>query len=190
MKLEEIIVDADFCIKVGASPKYRYLERVLTELAEKVYIHKIVYDEILVPACAKEQIDSLMRQGIVEVVDEDSLDLVENVVYQGTYQSVARVMIHPNRPRKNQGEVCSLAFAKTRSIPYFATDEMDLQPIIDQILNTGVDNDIVCLRIEDIIYRIKNGELAGFKRKEAKVLWRLAGKNTTIFDKDIWPVSV
>ena len=44
MKMKGIIVDADFCIKVGASPKYRYLERVLPELAEKVYIHKIVYD--------------------------------------------------------------------------------------------------------------------------------------------------
>jgi len=57
MKMKGIIVDADFCIKVGASPKYRYLERVLPELAEKVYIHKIVYDEVMVPVCAKEQID-------------------------------------------------------------------------------------------------------------------------------------
>ena len=47
MKLERIIVDADFCIKIGASPKYRYLERILPELAEKVYIHKKVYDEII-----------------------------------------------------------------------------------------------------------------------------------------------
>lgn len=27
MKLKEIIIDADFCIKIGASSKYRYLER-------------------------------------------------------------------------------------------------------------------------------------------------------------------
>lgn len=53
MKLERIIVDADFCIKIGASPKYRYLERILPELAETVYIHKKVYDEIIFPACAK-----------------------------------------------------------------------------------------------------------------------------------------
>lgn len=49
MKLKGIIIDADFCIKLGASPKYRYLEKVLTELADKVYIHRIVYDEILAP---------------------------------------------------------------------------------------------------------------------------------------------
>lgn len=129
MKLEGIIVDADFCIKVGASPKYCYLEIVLMELADKVYIHKTVYDEILVPACAK-----------------------------------------------------------TKSIPYFATDERDLQPIIDKILNTGLD-DIMCVRIEDVIRRIKSGELGDFKRKDAKALWVLTGKNKDIFDRDIWPAE-
>jgi len=38
MKLEKTIVDADFCIKVGASAKYRYLEKVLPALANKAYI--------------------------------------------------------------------------------------------------------------------------------------------------------
>ena len=185
MKLERIIVDADFCIKIGASPKYRYLERILPELAETVYIHKKVYDEIIFPACAKEQIDVLRKQGVLEIIDENSLDPLEKVVYQGTYQSLANVMINPKRPKKNQGETCSLA--KTKSIPYFATDEMELQPIIDKILNTGM-NDIICLRIEDVIQRIRLGEISGFKRKEAKVLWRLAGKRTDVFDKDIWAI--
>ncbi|HIZ66442.1 MAG TPA: hypothetical protein H9809_11200 [Candidatus Blautia pullicola] len=188
MKLKGIIVDADFCIKVGASPKYRYLERVLTGLADKVYIHKIVYDEIMIPACAKEQIDFLRRKGIIEILDENILNPIEQVVYQGVYQSLAKVMINPKRPRKNQGEICSLAIAKTKSIPYFATDEMDLQPIVNRILNTGMD-DIFCIRIEDVIRKIKSGELEGFKRKEAKVLWRLAGKSTNLFDKCIWPAE-
>ena len=187
MKLERIIVDADFCIKIGASPKYRYLERILPELAETVYIHKKVYDEIIFPACAKEQIDVLRKQGVLEIIDENSLDPLEKVVYQGTYQSLANGMINPKRPKKNQGETCSLAMAKTKSIPYFATDEMELQPIIDKILNTGM-NDIICLRIEDVIQRIRLGEISGFKRKEAKVLWRLAGKRTDVFDKDIWAI--
>ena len=82
MKLERIIVDADFCIKIGASPKYRYLERILPELAETVYIHKKVYDEIIFPACAKEQIDVLRKQGVLEIIDENSLDPLEKVVYQ------------------------------------------------------------------------------------------------------------
>lgn len=116
MKLREIIVDADFCIKVGASSKYRYLERLLMELADKVYIHKIVYDEIMVPACAKEQIDFLKEQRILEVVDEKILNSLEKAVYKGTYQSLASVMINPNNPRKNRGEICSLAMAKAKSI--------------------------------------------------------------------------
>ena len=49
-------------------------------------------------------------------------------------------------------------------------------------------NDIICLRIEDVIQRIRLGEISGFKRKEAKVLWRLAGKRTDVFDKDIWAI--
>ncbi len=185
--MREIIVDADFCIKVGASPKYRYLEKVLTELADKIYIHKIVYDEIMVPVCAKEQIDSLKKKGLLEIVDESCLSPLEKAVYRGVYQSLANVMVNPKKPRKNQGETCSLALAKTKAIPYFATDEKNLQPIIDRLLNTGME-DIVCIRIEDVIEKIKNGEVRGFKRKEAKVLWRLAGKDTEIFDKHIWPV--
>lgn len=188
MKLEGIIVDADFCIKVGASPKYRYLEKVLMELADKVYIHKTVYDEILVPACAKEQVNCLKEQGVLEVVNENNLNPAEKILYQGTYDSLAKVMINPERPRKNRGEVCSLAIAKTKSIPYFATDERDLQPIIDKILNTGLD-DIMCVRIEDVIRKIKSGELGGFKRKDAKALWVLTGKNKDIFDRDIWPAE-
>ena len=188
MRFERIIVDADFCIKVGASPKYRYLEKVLTELADKVYIHKIVYEEILTPICAKEQIDSLMKQGVLELLDENELNIIEKAVYQGIYNKLANLMSNPKQPRKNRGEICSLAMAKTKSIPYFVTDEKNLQPIINVVLNTGLD-DILCIRIEDIIYKIKNGKMKGFKRKEAKVLWRLTGKSTIIFDRDIWPLD-
>ena len=186
MKIDEIIVDADFCIKVGASAKYRYLERVLPALADKVYIHKTAYDEVIIPASAKEQLDSLKTQGVLEVLDENGLNPFEKSLYQDTYNSLADVMISPNNPRKNRGETCSLAMAKTRSIPYFVTDERNLQPIIDWKLNTGM-NDIMCVRIEDVIKRIKSGELEGFSRSEAKIMWRLSGKDTSIFDSRIWP---
>ncbi|MCL2437194.1 MAG: hypothetical protein FWD00_04060 [Clostridiales bacterium] len=187
MKLKEIIVDADFCIKVGVSPKYRYLERLLPKLANKAYIHKAAHDEVMFPLCAKEQLDFLKNQGFLDVLDEKDLNPLEKIVYIGTYQSLAKAMINPHQPRKNQGETCSLAMAKTKSIPYFVTDEKNLQPIIDKILNTGMD-DIVCIRIEDVIRRIRFGELEGVKRKEAKVLWRMAGKEPTVFDRAIWPM--
>lgn len=188
MKFKRIIIDADFCIKVGASQKYRYLERLLPELAEKAYIHRIVYDEIMVPACAKEQVNMLVQQKVLEIVDENNLEVTENIVYQGAYEALARVMINSRKPKKNQGETHSLAMAKAKSIPYFVTDEMKLQPIVDRILNSGTGEDILCVRIEDVILMMKSGSLEGFKRKEAKVLWRLAGKSTEIFDRDIWRV--
>ena len=94
-------------------------------------------------------------------------------------------MINPKRERKNRGEVSSLAMAKTKSITYFGTDEKDLQLIIDEKLNNGMD-DIYCIRIIDIIYMIKNGELEGLKRKDAKMLWRLSGKSVERFDREIW----
>ena len=187
MKLEKIIVDADFCIKIGASAKYRYLERVLPALADKAYIHKIAYDEIMIPICAKEQIDCLIKQSLLEVIDESSLTSLEKSIYQGIYQSLSKVMMNPTQPRKNQGETCSLAMAKTKSITYFVTDEKNLQPIIDRVLNTGIDN-IVCIRIVDVIRRIKSGELEGFIRKEAKAMWRMSGKDASVFDKSIWPI--
>lgn len=78
--------------------------------------------------------------------------------------------------------------AKTKSIVYFGTDEKDLQTIIDEKLNSGIDDDIHCIRIIDIICMIRDGKLSGLKRKEAKGLWRLAGKSTEWFDTEIWPL--
>lgn len=158
MKLKEVIIDADFCIKLGGNLKYPFLERVLKELAEKVYMHKIVYDEVMTPASAKMQIDTLKNQGFLELLDENTLTPLEKTVYQNTYAMLAGIMINPNKPRKNQGETCSLAMAKTKSIPYFVTDERNLQPIIDTTLNGGID-DIFCLRIEDVIKKIRDGGL-------------------------------
>jgi hypothetical protein len=95
-------------------------------------------------------------------------------------------MADPTRPTKNKGEMCSLAYAKATGIPVFGTDEMDLQPIIDKQLNTGID-DITCIRFVDIITMAKNGEIS-VPRKVAKALWMVAGKKKEHFDNEIWPV--
>ena len=186
MKLLQMIVDADICIKIGTSDKYRFLENLFPQIAEKIYIHKVVYDEVLF-GCAKDQINKLITDGIIEIVDESSLCPIERQIYDGIFRTLASIMINPQKPKKNKGEVSSLAWAKTKSIPYFATDEKDLQPIIDRLLNTGID-DIHCLRIEEIIFLIREGKLEGLKRKEAKTLWRLSCKSTEDFDKYIWPL--
>ena len=187
MKLKQMIIDADICIKLGSSSKYRYVENLFPAIAGKIYMHKVVYDEIMVPAYAKEQVDTLIQKGILEIIDEEQLSDIERSIYNATYKILGSVMINPNKPRKNRGEVSSLAMAKTKSITYFGTDEKDLQTIIDEKLNSGIDN-IYCIRIIDIIRRIRDGKIEGLKRKEAKVLWRLSGKSTEWFDKDIWPL--
>lgn len=187
MKLKRIIIDADICIKMGGSAKYRYLEILFPIIAEKIYMHKVVYNEILIPASAKEQVDMLIQKGFLELIDEENLNDIEKTIYAATFSILASVMLNPNKPQKNAGEISSLAMAKTKSIMYFGTDEKDLQTIIDEKLNNGID-DVYCIRIIDIIEMFRDGELKGLKRKEAKALWRLSGKSTKWFDQDIWPI--
>lgn len=108
------------------------------------------------PPSAVSQLHDLISDGKVELVNESSLDSLEREVFDAAYRSLERVMIDPNRPNKNKGETCSLAYAKAKSIPVFATDEMNLQPIIDSQLNVGID-DITCIRIVDIIEKAYSG---------------------------------
>ena len=68
----------------------------------------------------------------------------------------------------------------------FATDEKNLQPIIDSQLNTGID-DITCIRIIDIIEKAHSGEVE-ISRKICKALWVVAGKRKEVFEQKIWPV--
>ncbi len=102
-----------------------------------------------------------------------------------SFAKLEQVMINPLYRNKNRGEVCSLAYAKAKGIPVFATDEMDLQTIVDVQLNNGID-DIRCLRIVDIIHMGHDG-IISLKRSEAKALWVISGKEKVLFDKAIWP---
>ena len=182
-----MIVDADLCIKLGGSEKYSYLYDILPLLANKVYMHAYAHSEVLMPSSAVRQLSKLVSENKVILVSENDLDSNYRVIYNAVYKSLERVMINPKRPNKNKGEVCSLAYAKTTGIPVFATDEKNLQPIIDKILNTGID-DIICIRIVDIIVKARDGEI-DIPRKVAKALWLIAGKKKEVFDIDIWPVN-
>ncbi len=68
-----------------------------------------------------------------------------------------------------------------------ATDEMNLQPIIDTQLNTGID-DITWIRIVDIIEKSHQGEIE-VPRKVCKALWVICGKLKETFDREIWPLE-
>lgn len=188
MRYEKLIVDADICIKIGASSKYRYLEKLLPAIAKNLYMHIDVYSEVMSPISAKEQVDNLLESKQINLLDEKYLDELEKKAYESIYKSLADVMIDPRQKNKNAGEVASLAMAKTMSIQYFGTDEKNLQIIVDRILNIGKD-DIRCIRIKDIVMMIKENQIEGFNRKDAKIIWRLSGKATAVFDNEIWPTS-
>jgi len=58
--LGKVILDADFCIKVGRFEGLLLLQEVIPVIAQKAYIHQYVYeDEILIPQSAKQQIKRL-----------------------------------------------------------------------------------------------------------------------------------
>ena len=141
MVYKEIIIDADLCLKLGCSEKYPYLELLLPLLADTIYIHEVVNSEI---KTNRAQIDSLINTGKAKILSEKTLSPHELILYKATYAKLGQVMLNKNTPNKNRGEVSTLAMAKTKGIYYFATDEMDLQEIIDRLLNTGID-DISCI---------------------------------------------
>jgi len=60
--------------------------------------------------------------------------------------------------------------AKTLNIPYFASDEANIQPIIDKHLNVGTEYDIEVVRVEHIVKWIKENKDCGIGRKTAKAL--------------------
>lgn len=185
--IDKMIIDADLCIKLGGSNKYRYLYDILPLISKRIYIHTHAYGEVMMPSSAVGQLRDLISEGKVELVNESGLDSQDRAIFDATYRKLERVMIDPHRPNKNKGEVCSLAYAKAKVIPVFATDERNLQPIIDTQLNTGID-DITCIRIVNIIEKARNGEIE-IPRKVCKALWFVSGKKKELFDKEIWPVE-
>jgi hypothetical protein len=184
--VDKIIIDADLCIKLGGSSKYNYLYDVLPLVANEIYMHTHAHGEVRMPSSAVSQLRDLVSEGKVVLVNESGLDNQGRAIYDASYHNLAKVMFNPAKPNKNKGEMCSLAYAKATGIPVFATDEKELQPIIDKQLNTGID-DITCIRIVDIVTKAKNGEIA-IPRKVAKALWIVAGKKKEIFDNEIWSV--
>lgn len=182
----QMMIDADICIKLGGSEKHLFLVEVIPLLAEETYMHKNALGEVMMPPSAVRQLSQLVEDGTIRIVDETILSSQDRLIYDMTYKKLERVMIDPRFKNKNLGEVCSLAFAKAKSIPVFATDEMDLQHIVDRQLNSGMD-DIKCLRIIDIIHMAKSEEI-NVKRKVAKALWVISGKEKDKFDQSVWPL--
>lgn len=185
---KQIIVDADLCIKLGGSEKYPFLYNILPLISEEILIHSYTQkEEVLSPPSAVRQLNELIAESKIVVVSENMLSIQERAIYDMTYRKLSKIMLDPMKPHKNRGEVSSLSYAKATHIPIFATDEKDLQTIINKQLNTGID-DITCLRIEDIARSAKEKEF-NIPRKIAKALWLVSGKKKEVFDNLIWPVE-
>lgn len=191
--LEKIILDADICIKLGGykDARLQFIEMVIPKIAKKIYIHKYVYEnEILVPKNAKVQVDRLISDKIISILDEGCLSGIERMVYDASVEKLSKYMINPNRPKKNLGEVKSISMANVKQIPYFMSDEGNLQTIIDKYINSGTKFDIKVFRISDMILAIKesNGNL-GIGRKTAKIMWCAAVgvEHKDYFENKLWP---
>ncbi|WP_294351029.1 hypothetical protein [uncultured Clostridium sp.] len=187
MRYNGLILDADICIKIGGYKKYKFLEILLSEISEKVYMHKYVYDnEVLTPQNAKEQINKLIRDGKIEILDENELSELDKMVYYSIIDKLKKVMVGTKEEGKNWGEVVSISMAKVKGIPYFMSDEGSLQKIIDTNLNTGSNNDITVIRVRQIIELIRDNPELKIDRKTAKAIWRSTGQSNEYFDEVIW----
>lgn len=55
--IDKMIVDADLCIKLGGSDKYRYLYDILPLISNKIYMHTYAYSEVMLPSSAVKQLE-------------------------------------------------------------------------------------------------------------------------------------
>lgn len=189
MKYSELILDADISIKIGGYKKYKFLEEILPKIGERIYIHEYVYNnEILTPKIAKEQIDNLIKEGVVELLSENSLDRLDKKIYISTVNKLKKVMIGTEEEGKNWGEVLSISMAKVKGIPYFMSDEGELESIINNNVNIGSSDDIKVIRVRQLIELFRDNPQIGINRKTAKAIWRSTGNSNEYFDKKIWVI--
>lgn len=184
--LKKVILDADFCIKVGRFEGLLLLQEVIPVIAQKAYIHRYVYeDEILIPQSAKQQVKRLIDSGQAELIDESRFSPLEKAIFSATRDNLKRAMIGTVERGKNWGEVLSLACAKTLGITIFMSDEGSLQGTINRLLNAGNEYDIHVFRIVDLVEWIKSHPEVGITRKTAKAIWIASGKEKGSFNK-VW----
>lgn len=179
------ILDADFAIKVGRIKKYNILEDILPNYIGKLLIHEYVYEnEVLSPRGAKNQIDALIQKSRAEIVNEETIAKMGKLaltIYENTIEKLRRVK-NTRENGNHWGEIVSIAFAQTVNIPYFLSDETGQQSFI----NENFSSPIQVVRIEDLVRTIKE---TGGKRKEALLIWTIAGYGKERFNDDLWPLE-
>jgi hypothetical protein len=196
LKCKIALLDADFAIKLGRVESQNIIEDIIPEFVELLYIHRHVNEkEILTPAAVKKQVDSLVRQKRAIIVDRQFIsaqDGSKELIYDQVISLLKTKFWDSKKPRKNWGEIVSLAFAKTDGVTVFLSDESDLQDIIDEHLNLEDANDIRVVKIKDFIEWMK---AAGSQRKLCRIIWLVSGEVENLkqrkeqFDGEIWPLE-
>lgn len=197
IKWEHALLDADFSFKLGQLTNINAIEEYVGALVGKVYIHRHIYErEILTPRSVKLQIDRLIEKGKAEVVDLSTLPTVlEKLLYHEMITLLKEADVETKELGKNWGETVSLAYAKVTGIPYFLSDERNLQPLADEYLNTNEQQSITIIRLKDFLLALKE---AGYKRKDCKLIWVVSNFNPLnkeestawakrVFDEELWP---
>lgn len=188
MKLDGIILDADVCIKLGKITSGRFIELVIPLISDTIFIHPSVKDEVKWPEHAISQIDTMLRDGKIELLDDKLWNPFDSMVYSQTVEILKRTMVDPRKTDHHMGEVYSLAAAKTKGIDYLLSDEKKLQRKVDALLNTGIDKgNIRCITLVDVLNMFADGTLSGIDRETAKTIWLGCLEDTLEFDRIIWP---
>lgn len=65
--IEKMIVDADLCIKLGGSSKYKYLYDILPLVSKRIYMHTQAHSEVMMPAASVSQLRALVSEGEVNI---------------------------------------------------------------------------------------------------------------------------
>ena len=89
--IDRMIVDADLCIKLDGSSKYRYLYDILPLIADMIYMHTHAFGEVMMPPSAIGQLRELVSEGKVELVNESGLGSQDRIVYDAAYRNLERV---------------------------------------------------------------------------------------------------
>jgi len=189
------MLDADMCFKLGGYEREDVLGLILPSMADRAFIHEYVWEqEILQPAIVRDRLNRLIDSGFISIARKSDLQGLDAIVYEGTVNLLAAAMVGQSNPRKNFGEVVTLAMAHTIGVPILLSDERNLQTIVDVKLNTGSESDIKIIRLRDVVEWIKNHPSCGIDRKTAKKIWcgscdrKWFERYKEEFDTILWPL--
>lgn len=151
-KKSKIIIDAcifmlgveyrNFC---DIKKRKRIFLDACVEYFDDIYMHKVVYDEIKTDLDTKKYIDDLINQGIITIVHDPKFD----PVFSAYLDKLASFdLLKAKNPRKNQGEIHSLAYAALNNIPYFSTNDRDARIACEEI---DICFSITVIGLEDLL---------------------------------------